>query len=190
MPVTTTRRLFFPFIVLALALSACNGAESGAPSADDTVVGAPATDATAVQEAAPADATESTVVVEVPAASGPTDPTLFGEGKYAAAADIKAATDSGADIIFVDARTALDYEFGHVPGAINIPYFDAEQLYSILPMDRWIITYCECPHAEAEQVADVMLANGYTMVRVMDEGLQGWRELGGAIEGGAAPAEG
>jgi rhodanese-related sulfurtransferase len=115
------------------------------------------------------------------------DPALFAEGKFASAADIKAADDAGEDIVFVDSRVALDYESGHIPGAAHVPYFEAADHIDSLPKDRWIVTYCECPHAEAEQVADVLLDNGFTMVRVMDEGLQGWREIGGAVETGPPP---
>jgi rhodanese-related sulfurtransferase len=129
------------------------------------------------------DDTAAAEVAEAPTA----DPDLFAEGKFAAAADIKAADDAGEDIVFVDSRVALDYEAGHIPGAVHVPYFEAADHLDELPQDRWIVTYCECPHAEAEQVADVLLDNGYTMVRVMDEGLQGWRDADGAVEGGTPP---
>ena len=151
-------------ILLSLLLvplgAACNSADSGTGAGAGT-----------------------TEVAEAPAAN----PELFAEGKFASAADIKAADDAGEDIVFVDSRVALDYEAGHIPGAAHVPYFEAADHLDQLPKDKWIVTYCECPHAEAEQVADVLLDNGYTMVRVMDEGLQGWRDIGGAIEGGTPP---
>jgi rhodanese-related sulfurtransferase len=124
---------------------------------------------------------------DTPAATAAAD--LFGDGKFVPAEDVLAASREGAAIVFVDARTQLDYEYGHIPGAINVPYFEADQHLDKLPKDRWIVTYCECPHAEAEQVADVLLANGFSMVKVIDEGLAGWREQGGEVQGGA-PSEG
>lgn len=106
-----------------------------------------------------------------------------GEGgnKFIAVADLVAALDAGMDIVIVDARPQLDYDFGHIPSAVNVPYFDVESHMDQLPKDQWIVTYCECPHAEAEQAADVLLANGFTHVKVIDEGLLGWRELGGDL---------
>jgi rhodanese-related sulfurtransferase len=124
-------------------------------------------------------------------AAGPTaaptlDATLFGEDQLVPAAEIKAAVDSGADILFVDARAPLNYEAEHIAGAVNAPYYDAAQYVNELPKDRWIVTYCECPTAEATQLADELTAAGFSHVRVIEEGLQGWRDQGGALEAGAA----
>jgi rhodanese-related sulfurtransferase len=95
------------------------------------------------------------------------------------------ARDAGVDIVFVDARPELDYEFGHIPGAINVPYFAADEHLSELPRDRLIVAYCECPHAEAVQVADALVADGFPQVKVIDEGLFGWTELGGETVAGS-----
>lgn len=122
--------------------------------------------------------------------AGQADPSLFGEGKFVTAAEVMTAYNNNADILFVDARPDLDYESGHIPEAASVPYFDVESHLDALPRDRWIVTYCECPHAEAEQVADALMDNGFTLVKVIDEGLQGWRDVGGEVVGGPPPAEG
>jgi rhodanese-related sulfurtransferase len=124
-----------------------------------------------------------------PAATGgppPSPAEAFVEGSdlFVPAQTVHDAVDQGMNIVFVDARTAMDYEFGHIPGAINVPYFEAEQHLDRLPRDAWIVAYCECPIAEARQVADTLIANGFTQVKVIEEGLQGWRELGGEVVGG------
>lgn len=106
-----------------------------------------------------------------------------GSDKFIPAAVLAAAVDAGQEVVFVDARPAMDYEFGHIPDAVNVPYFEAEQHLDALPKDKWLVTYCECPHAEAVQTADALLANGFTKVKVIDEGLAGWRELGRPIVG-------
>lgn len=92
------------------------------------------------------------------------------------------AIDAGMEILLVDARPPLDFAFSHIPGAINVPYYEPEKHLDRLPRDTWIVTYCECPHAEAEQLADHLLDQGFTKVRVINEGLQGWTDLGGPIE--------
>lgn len=185
-----TRTMLIPTLVLALFAAACGPAEPAeAPSGETAMAATPAL-APAVPPADTTPMAEATVVVVVPTASGATDPNLFPEGKYTPVADIKAAADAGADIVFVDSRTQSDFQFGHIPGAVNVPYFEAAQHVSELPKDRWIVTYCECPHAEAEQVADALIADGFTMVRVMDEGLQGWRDAGGEIATGPPPSQG
>ena len=99
----------------------------------------------------------------------------------ASARHVMAAYRAGVEIVFVDARPELDYNSGHIPGAVNVPYFDVEAHLTDLPKDKLIVAYCECPHAEAVQVADKLLASGFAHVKVIDEGLAGWRDQGGEL---------
>lgn len=115
---------------------------------------------------------------------------MAGGPRFVSAAAVADGFDSGVPIVFVDARPPMDYEFGHIPNAVNVPYFEPEKHYDSLPKDAWLVAYCECPHAEAEQVADALEKNGFTQVRVIDEGLQGWRDLGREIVGGTAEPNG
>jgi rhodanese-related sulfurtransferase len=94
---------------------------------------------------------------------------------------IREAQAAGVPIVFVDARTPLDYSSGHIPGAANVPYYDPKANMAELPRDRLVVTYCECPQAEAMQVADALVADGFGWVKVIDEGLGGWRDLGGEL---------
>jgi rhodanese-related sulfurtransferase len=66
-----------------------------------------------------------------------------------------------------------------------VPYFEVEEHLSALPREQLIVSYCECPHAEAVQVADALVADGFPHVKVIDEGLFGWTELGGELVAGA-----
>jgi len=104
---------------------------------------------------------------------------------------LAASQQAGLDILFVDARPPLDYQYAHIPGAINVPYYDAAKYLDQLPKDKWLVTYCEWPHAESQQLADTLIANGYTKVRVINEGLQGWRDAGGkVVEAPPGPSSG
>jgi rhodanese-related sulfurtransferase len=121
------------------------------------------------------------------AAQSPEEAFVAGGPRFVSAAALAQALDAGSpQIVVVDARPAADYEFGHIPGAVNVPYNEPEAAAAGLPKDAWIVSYCECPHAEAEQVADYLEQNGYTQVRVIDEGLQGWKDLGREVVGGTA----
>lgn len=97
---------------------------------------------------------------------------------------IKEAHDAGVDLVFVDARPPLDYEFGHIPGALSVPYYEAADYVDEIPRDKLVVVYCECPHAEAVQTADALVAAGFPNVKVIDEGLFGWTELGGELVAG------
>jgi rhodanese-related sulfurtransferase len=159
-----------------------------APPADDGASEAPADEA-------------SDDGAEAPAPSGDLPPVpaeltdafkVDDEDPFVTTAELETAMASGMDLQFIDARPALDYEFGHVPGAINVEYstaadYDASQL----PTDRWMVVYCECPYAEARQTYDALRAQGVQNVRVLEEGLAGWRDvLGRDLEQSSPASEG
>lgn len=98
--------------------------------------------------------------------------------------------EAGQSVVFIDARPQLDYEFGHIPDAINVPYFNVEAYADELSKDDWLIVYCECPHAEAVQAADALTGKfGFTKVKVIDEGLGGWTDLGRPLVTKSAESE-
>jgi len=88
--------------------------------------------------------------------------------------DLAAAIDAGMELTIIDSRPANDFAFGHIPGAINVPYFEAADHLDSIPRDRWAVAYCECPNSEALQVQDILLQNGYRYVKVVEEGLAPW----------------
>lgn len=136
-----------------LALAACGGASTSAPTAAGG------------QSAA------------APAANPAPDFNAVAKGTdklFVPVDTVKKAFDDKSDVLIVDARAPSDFAAGHIPGAVNIPYYDMAKRYSEVPKDKWIITYCACPHAEAEEAARQLVKNGYTKVKVMDEGYFGW----------------
>lgn len=55
--------------------------------------------------------------------------------------DAKAALDAGT-AIFLDVRSAENYQSEHITGSINIPLTEIESRISELDPNQWIITYC------------------------------------------------
>ncbi|MBF8270173.1 MAG: Rhodanese protein [Gammaproteobacteria bacterium] len=64
------------------------------------------------------------------------------------AEELKKLIDEKADIVIVDTRDGVSYDYGHVPGAINIYYdpngdpTDREMTLVALPADKLIALYC------------------------------------------------
>ena len=62
--------------------------------------------------------------------------------------ELKRLIDSKADIVIVDTRDSVSYDFGHIPGAINIYYdpngdpTDREMTLVALPANKLIAFYC------------------------------------------------
>ena len=86
-----------------------------------------------------------------------------------------AAYEQGQKFIILDARPPSDYVMHHIEGAISIPFYDVDDCYAGLPKDVWIMTYCACPHNESVHAAETLLENGFTKVRVLNEGYIEWR---------------
>lgn len=45
-------------------------------------------------------------------------------------------------IVLIDTRSRAEYEAGHIPGAISIPYAEVDARYRELPRATQIVTYC------------------------------------------------
>lgn len=100
---------------------------------------------------------------------------------------VKAEVDRHASMIIVDARPPSDYARMHIAGAISVPFYQVEAFSKQIPKDRFILTYCACPHAESVKVRDALRGLGYARVSVIDEGIIVWRDRGYPVRGGAKP---
>lgn len=81
--------------------------------------------------------------------------------------------------VFIDARKEAEYQSGHIPQAINIPYnstrtFKMEQ-FARLDKKQNIIVYCESAScATAERLCAEMQFIGFGQVAVMVDGFEAW----------------
>jgi len=100
---------------------------------------------------------------------------------------VKKELDRGASLVILDARAAGDYALMHVAGAISVPFYTVNDYAAQIPKDRWILTYCACPHAASVKARDALRALGYKKVAVLDEGINVWRDRGYPVRGGAKP---
>lgn len=64
------------------------------------------------------------------------------------------------DDILVDIREKLMYEFGSLPGAVNIPIDDIRLLYR-LPKDKTVYVFCQAGEVSGE-IAELLSEAGYT----------------------------
>ena len=90
--------------------------------------------------------------------------------------DVKAAADAKSAVI-IDANSPDSYKQGHVPGALSYAVIK-EDLAAKLPADKnaLIIAYCGNPHCPAYlQPAKAAEKLGYTNIKHMVDGIDGWR---------------
>lgn len=100
---------------------------------------------------------------------------------------VKRELDKNTTMIFADARAPSDYVRAHIAGAVSVPFYQVNDYATQIPKDRWILTYCACPHAASVKARDAFRALGYKKVAVLDEGILVWRDRGYPIRGGHKP---
>ncbi len=90
-----------------------------------------------------------------------------------------AAIDAGTAPVIVDVRTRREYEAGHVPGAIHVPFYTLLVRQDDIPgpRERPVVVYCE--HGPRAGVARLALRlTGFTDVRYLDGQMAGWKAQG------------
>lgn len=116
------------------------------------------------------------------------EPTTFKDGADFIPVDVvKKEVDGGAALVILDARAAGDYALMHVAGAVSVPFYTVNEYAAQIPKDRWVLTYCACPHAASVKARDALRALGYKKVAVLDEGINVWRDRGYPVRGGSKP---
>lgn len=86
-------------------------------------------------------------------------------------------------VIFIDARDTLDYNYQHIKGSINIPYdFFEDYIYQLQEMDKETILVTYCSGGECDLSIDLadqlFFVNGFFNVLVFEEGFPIWKERG------------
>lgn len=102
-------------------------------------------------------------------------------------AEMKRLYDAGTSYI-IDARDPAEYDEGHIPGAINVPYDRLPEYLDMLsaeaPMDGDVIVYCRGPSCDfSDQLATELKILGYQHVRVFSGGWEQWSSAGYPVEG-------
>src|SRR5512144_213072 len=90
-----------------------------------------------------------------------------------------AAIDAGTAPVIIDVRTRREYEAGHVPGAIHVPFYTLLVRQDDVPgpRERPLVVYCE--HGPRAGVARLALRLvGFTDVRYLDGHMAGWKQRG------------
>lgn len=86
--------------------------------------------------------------------------------------------DEWKKVFIVDARDAAQFMKEHIPGAIIIDWRQALARRAELPKDRMVVMYCNSGSLSAQAVFALRLL-GYDNVKVLQDGIEGWKAKGG-----------
>lgn len=115
------------------------------------------------------------------------EPAFDAKADFVPVDEVKKERDRKASMIIIDARPPADYARMHIVGAISVPFYDVDAFAKQIPKDKYVLTYCACPHAESMKVQAALRSLGYKRVAVINEGLYAWRDRGYPVHGGPKP---
>lgn len=87
--------------------------------------------------------------------------------------------------LFIDARPAVNYKHGHIPGAINVPFNskDKEKLMADISKDQSIIVYCYSERCNQARLLHASITKlGYTNSALFAGGIMEWTKAKYPVE--------
>jgi membrane protein DedA with SNARE-associated domain/rhodanese-related sulfurtransferase len=95
--------------------------------------------------------------------------------------ELKEKIDANEAVIVVDLRHSLEFEAEPetIPGAVHMDAAEMEEALDVIPRDRDIVLFCNCPNeATAAEMAWRLQRLGITRIRPLAGGLDGWKSRG------------
>ena len=95
--------------------------------------------------------------------------------------ELKRKMDAGEEVVIVDLRGSLDFEAepAMIPGAVHLDYADLEEVSDELAKAAEVVLYCNCPNeVTSAKMALMLRRKGVQKIRPLQNGLNGWRDLG------------
>lgn len=86
------------------------------------------------------------------------------------------------EIILIDARPEIEFQAGHLPGAVSFPVDTLPYRIDELPLGKTLVTYCRGPYCvDADEAFILLSAFGYPVKR-LEEGINEWQQSGYRLE--------
>jgi predicted heme/steroid binding protein/rhodanese-related sulfurtransferase len=101
---------------------------------------------------------------------------------YISTQTVKEWQAQGKKFTFVDVRRADEFDQGHLPGAINIPYDELEKRKAEVPQGQPAIFYCTYSSWRAPYAANLLADFGYDNVYTLEGGASAWNAGGQVID--------
>jgi len=90
-------------------------------------------------------------------------------------------------VTVLDVRPAGEFQAGHLPGAINIPYEQLERELAKLPKRREVVAYCRGPYCAMSFDAVQKLRQSGWKAQRLERGFPEWKANGLPVEVSPAP---
>jgi hydroxyacylglutathione hydrolase len=106
-----------------------------------------------------------------------------GQAADVSAAELREQQNSGSPSVILDVRTGAEFERGHIPGAVHIPYDELDRRLGEIPASSsdMIVVYCAVG-PRARRGERTLLRNGFSHVLHLNGGFLAWKEAGHPID--------
>jgi rhodanese-related sulfurtransferase len=88
------------------------------------------------------------------------------------------------EVVLIDVRPRIEYDFGHLPDATCLPLDELPSRLDELPKDRLIVTYCRGVYCLLSNDAEALLRSKGYRVRRLEGGWPEWWEEGRPVTAG------
>ncbi len=79
------------------------------------------------------------------------------------------------NVLLLDVRPSIEFEFGHIAGAISVPMNEMMDKLKLLSKNKEIVAYCRGPFCVlADEAVKILTEQGYN-IRRLDEGYPEWK---------------
>jgi glyoxylase-like metal-dependent hydrolase (beta-lactamase superfamily II)/rhodanese-related sulfurtransferase len=102
--------------------------------------------------------------------------------------DVPALHERVADVQVLDVRERSEWEAGHIPGSINVPYHDLGAIPDSLQVSRPIAAICSSGQRSAIAASLLRRHGAPQVIHVADGGVGTWQRHGWAVVGAEAGA--
>jgi rhodanese-related sulfurtransferase len=95
---------------------------------------------------------------------------------------VKQLLDAGERLVFIDMRSAKEYQHSRLPGARSIPIAEVANRFNEIPKSGRVVLYCDCKPYDIADRAVFLEYRGYRNIFIMPEGYSGWVTRGYPLE--------
>ncbi len=79
------------------------------------------------------------------------------------------------NVLLLDVRPSIEFEFGHITGALSAPINELMDKLKLLSKEKEIVAYCRGPFCVlADEAVKILSEQGYN-IRRLDEGYPEWK---------------
>ncbi len=100
------------------------------------------------------------------------------KASYVTPTEVKDWQKSSKPVVIVDVREPQEFEAGHIPDAINIPYAQAEEKIKDLDWSKSHVFYCIHSSWRAPYVANLAADLGHNNAYILEGGVAAWNAEG------------